>query len=153
MHRVVSMAARAAISVSCFMAVSAEAQVSPAGLWRTIDDHSGKDKSLVRIVDAAGVLSGRIEKLLDPSTHPDAVCDACSDERKNKPLKGLLVIRNVHRSAEQPEQWDGGDILDPKTGQIYRVRLKPQEGGRKLEVRGYFGAPSFGRSQIWQRVE
>jgi uncharacterized protein (DUF2147 family) len=49
--------------------------------------------------------------------------------------------------------WSGGEILDPKDGQTYKVRLKPVEGGARLEVRGYIGAPLFGRTQVWQRTE
>lgn len=132
---------------------AASMQATPAGLWKTTDESSGKDTSLVRIVEEGGVLTGRIEKILDPDSPPHAVCDRCYDDRKNVPLVGLLLIRNVHHSPKDVAIWDGGDILDPHNGRIYKVRLRPQEAGQKLEVRGYIGAPSFGRSQIWLRVE
>ncbi|GIX24193.1 MULTISPECIES: DUF2147 domain-containing protein [Caldimonas] len=128
-------------------------QASPVGLWKTIDDASKKEKSLVRITEQGGVLSGRIEKLLDPQSKPDAVCDKCSDERKGQPIVGLTIIRNVRQNADDASVWDGGDILDPNNGKVYRVRLKPVDGGKTLEVRGYIGAPLLGRTQIWQRVE
>jgi uncharacterized protein (DUF2147 family) len=128
-------------------------QASPVGLWKTIDDGTKKEKSLVRISDQGGVLIGRIEKLLDPQAKPDAVCDKCSDERKGQPIVGLNIIRNVRPNAEDASTWDGGDILDPNNGKVYRVRLKPVDGGKKLEVRGYIGAPLLGRTQVWQRVE
>ena len=132
---------------------TAFAQSTPVGLWKTIDDETKKEKSLVRVTESDGVVTGRIEKLLDPTTKPDAVCEKCSDERKDKPILGLQIIRNVKKNADDPEMWDGGRILDPNNGKDYRVRLKPVEGGKKLEVRGYIGAPLLGRTQVWQRVE
>jgi uncharacterized protein (DUF2147 family) len=137
-----------------FAAAGASAQsVSPVGLWKTIDDATKKEKSLVRIVEAGGVLVGRIEKLIDPAEKADPVCDKCSDERKDKPVVGLTIIRNVKASADDHELWDGGDILDPGNGKLYKVRLKPVQGGKALEVRGYIGMPLLGRTQTWIRVE
>ena len=123
------------------------------GLWKTIDDDSKKEKSLVRISEAGGVFSGKIEKLLDPDTKPDAKCDKCSDERKDQLILGLPIIRNVKANADDATLWAGGEILDPNNGKTYKVRLKPADGGKKLEVRGYIGAPLLGRTQTWHRVE
>ena len=127
------------------------AQASPAGLWKTIDDETKQEKSLVRITDAGGVLSGRIEKLLDPSAKPDAVCDKCTDERKDKPVVGMTILRNLKNNADDKEWWDGGDIVDPNNGKVYKARLRPVEGGKKLQMRGYLGP--FYRTQTWIRVE
>jgi uncharacterized protein (DUF2147 family) len=133
--------------------LSAWAQSTPVGLWKTIDDDSKKEKSLVRISEAGGVFSGKIEKLLDPDTKPDAKCDKCTDERKDQPILGLPIIRNVKANGDDATLWDGGEILDPNNGKTYKVRLKPADGGKKLEVRGYIGAPLLGRTQTWHRVE
>ena len=133
--------------------LSAWAQSTPVGLWKTIDDDSKKEKSLVRISEAGGVFSGKIEKLLDPDTKPDAKCDKCTDERKDQPILGLPIIRNVKANGDDATLWDGGEILDPNNGKTYRVRLRPADGGKKLEVRGYIGAPLLGRTQTWHRVE
>lgn len=136
--------------VACLLliaAAAAQAQDTPVGLWRTLDDHTGQEKSLVRISDTGGVITGRIEKLLHPP-QPDPVCDKCRDERQGKPIIGLTIIEGLRRDGEV---WDGGRILDPELGRIYSVRLKPVEGGRKLEVRGYLGP--FFRTQTWSRVE
>ena len=132
-------------------ATAAFAQATPTGLWKTIDDKTGKERSLIRITEGGGVYTGRIEKSLDPGSEPNAVCDKCTDERKGKPLIGMALIRNVKQSADDKELFDGGDITDPDNGKVYRLRLKPLEGGKKLEVRGYIGP--FYRNQTWLRVE
>lgn len=131
--------------------LSAFAQMSPVGLWKTIDDDSKKEKSLVRIKESNGVFSGTIEKLLDPDSKPDAVCEKCTDERKDKPVLGMTILRNLKQSADDKTVYDGGDIVDPNNGKVYRTRLKPVEDGKKLEMRGYIGP--FYRTQVWIRVE
>ena len=131
-------------------ACGAWAQATPVGLWKTIDDETKTEKSLVRITDTGGVLSGRIEKFLDPGAKADAVCDLCEDDRRNKPVMGMTIIRNAKADAKA-ETWEGGDILDPTKGKVYKLRLKPIDGGKKLEVRGYIGP--FFRNQQWIRVE
>jgi len=133
-------------------AVAAQAQMTPVGLWKTIDDDGKTEKSLVRITDSGGVVSGKIEKLFDAAKQ-DSKCDKCTDERKDKPVLGMTIIRNVKAHAEDKDLWEGGDILDPNNGKNYRVRIKPVDGGKKLEVRGYIGAPILGRTQTWVRVE
>ncbi|WP_068168076.1 DUF2147 domain-containing protein [Hydrogenophaga taeniospiralis] len=132
-------------------AVSAFAQTTPVGLWKTIDDDTKKEKSLVRITDNNGVFSGHIEKLLDPDTKPDAVCEDCTDERKGKPVLGMTILRNLKQNADDKAIYDGGDIVDPNNGKVYRTRLKPVDGGKRLEMRGYIGP--FYRTQVWLRVE
>ena len=131
--------------------LSAFAQMSPVGLWKTIDDDTKKEKSLVRIKETNGVYSGTIEKFLDPATKADAVCDKCTDERKDKPILGMTILRNLKQNADDKTVYDGGDIVDPNNGKVYRSRLKPIEDGKKLEMRGYIGP--FYRTQVWIRVE
>ena len=135
-----------------FVAASASAfaQMSPAGLWKTIDDETKKEKSLVRIKEVNGVFSGTVDKFLDPTTKLDDVCEKCTDERKDKPVLGMTIIRGAKADAAR-QHWEGGDILDPNNGKVYKLRLKPEDGGKTLEVRGYIGP--FFRNQQWQRVE
>jgi len=131
------------------LAASACAQNTPAGLWRTVDDASGEAKAEIRIVaNAAGVLSGVVEKAIGHSDEP--LCTLCTDDRKGKPKLGLEIIRGV-RQAEGKAEWEGGKILDPENGKEYTVRLVPLEGGKQLRVRGYIGP--FYRTQVWQRIE
>ena len=126
---------------------------SPAGAWKTIDDATKKEKSVVRIVDNGGVYSGRIEKLLETTMSPDAVCKECTDDRKDKPVVGLLIIRNMKQSADDKSVYEGGDILDPANGKVYKAKMKLVDNGSKLEVRGFVGISLLGRTQTWVRAE
>ena len=130
--------------------IAAQAQTSPVGLWRSFDEKTGEPKAEVRIDQAGGVLSGRIDKRLAKGAVPDAVCTECSDDRKDKPMLGLEIIRGA-RKAPDAEVWQDGKILDPENGRSYSLKMTPIEGGKKLEVRGSIGP--FGRTQTWTRVD
>ena len=127
------------------------AQATPAGLWKTIDDETKQEKSLVRITDNAGTFSGKVEKILNPARQ-EARCDDCSDARKGQPVLGMTILQGVKANTSETGLWDGGEILDPNNGKTYKVRITPVDGGKKLEVRGYVGAPLLGRTQTWIRV-
>jgi len=126
------------------------AQATPVGLWKTIADDGKTEKSLVRIAESGGVVNGRVEKILD-SAKAASLCQECSDERKGQPVTGMTIIRSAKKGDDGV--WAGGDILDPNNGKVYKVHLKPVDGGKKLEVRGYLGTPMLGRTQTWIRVE
>jgi uncharacterized protein (DUF2147 family) len=128
------------------------AQATPTGLWKTIDDKTKAERALVRITESGGVFTGRIEKLLAPDAKPDAKCDKCDDDRKDKLIVGLDIVRGVKKGSDD-DLWDGGTILDANEGKVYKVRMKPVDGGKQLEVRGYVGMPMLGRTQTWIRVE
>ena len=118
--------------------LSAFAQNTPVGLWKTIDDDGKTEKSLVRINESGGVLTGKIEKIFDTSKQ-DATCDKCTDERKDKPVLGMTILRNLKQDAEDKDAWSGGEVLDPNNGKTYRAKLKPIDGGKALQMRGYLG--------------
>jgi uncharacterized protein (DUF2147 family) len=144
----IGLAARAAAAVLVLAAAPlAFAQATPAGLWKTIDDETKQEKSHVRIVEAGGVLTGRIERITDP-TKQDSKCDKCEGARKDQKVLGMMILEGVKRDGSH---WDGGTILDPNNGKVYKVRLTPKDGGKALEVRGFIGP--FYRNQTWVRVE
>ena len=128
---------------------AAWAQATPAGVWKTIDDETKQEKSLVRVSEAAGVISGKIDKLLDPAKQ-ESKCDKCSDARKDQPITGMTIIEGVKKAAGE-DYWDSGTILDPNNGKTYKVRLTLKDGGKTLEVRGFIGF--LYRNQTWHRVE
>jgi len=139
----------AAVLLIAAAAPLAWAQATPVGLWKTIDDETKQEKSLVRITEASGVLVGRIEKLLDPAKQ-ESKCDKCTDARKDQPVLGMIIIEGVKKNPDEPH-WDGGTILDPNNGKTYKLRLTPKDGGKTMEVRGYIAF--FFRNQTWIRVE
>ena len=128
--------------------VFAQAAASPVGLWKTVDDETKQVKSLIRIVERDGMLTGRVEKIL--SDKPDAKCEKCTDERKDQPVLGMTIITGMTRDGDQ---WEHGKILDPNNGKVYSSRMKLHDGGKSLEVRGFIGVALFGRSQTWIREE
>ena len=136
-----------------FFAALAHAQATPAGMWKTIDDDGKEETSLIRISEAGGVFTGRLEKLLRPGAKTDTVCDKCTDDRKDKPIVGMTLISGVKQSESDKTRWDGGEILDPNNGKTYKVRLTLGEAGKTLKVRGYIGTPMLGRTQTWLRAE
>lgn len=129
--------------------LGAFAQNTPVGTWTTIDDKTDKPKSVVEIYQAKdGSLAGRVNEILQSDRGPNPVCDKCSGDRKNKPVKGMVILWGIRQDGES---WEGGKILDPASGKVYSVRVTPIEGGKKLEVRGYMGFSMLGRNQIWVR--
>lgn len=135
--------------VVCGFSVSAMAQMSPVGMWQTIDDKDGTVKSEIRIVENAGVVSGKVDKILDPKTKQDDKCEECTDERKDQPVLGMEILRGL-KKVEGKDVWEGGTVLDPKNGKVYKATVTPLEGGKKLQMRGYIGF--FYRTQVWNRV-
>ena len=141
---------RSAIAVLfAVSSVSALAQMTPVGLWRTIDDHDGSAKSEIRIVENGGVISGKVDKILEKGKQ-DEKCVECKDERKDQPIQGMEILRGL-KKAEGKDVWEGGNVLDPNNGKVYRATVAPIEGGAKLQMRGYIGF--FYRTQIWIRVQ
>lgn len=124
---------------------------TPVGKWKTIDDATGKPKSIVAIWEQDGKLYGKVDKLLDPKPDdPNPVCKKCDGELKNKPILGLRMLWDMKKDGDK---WTGGKILDPDNGKSYRCILTPIEGGKKLLVRGFIGMALLGRTQTWLREE
>jgi uncharacterized protein (DUF2147 family) len=150
-NRPLAQAGRAlAALILVVFAVAARAQMTPVGTWRSVDESTGQPKAQVVISESGGVLTGRIEQLLRPGADPKAVCDRCTDERKDQPMAGLEIIRGAHK-AEGRDVWEDGRILDPENGSNYALRLTPIDGGQKLQVRGSVGP--FWRTQVWVRMK
>lgn len=122
---------------------------TPIGLWVTVDDKTGARRSQVRIDETKGVLTGRIEQILEADKR-NANCIKCTGPRRNQPVLGMTIIEGVRLNGGEG-YWEYGSILDPNDGKVYRVRLTPKNGGRMLEVRGFLGP--FYRNQYWIRAE
>jgi uncharacterized protein (DUF2147 family) len=131
--------------------ISYAADLSPVGLWKTIDDQNGKERALIRITENNDEYQGRIEKIFPkPGDVPNPRCEKCDGRRRNQPILGLTIIWGLKK---QGDEYGGGEILDPETGKIYRVKMTPQDGGKTLDVRGFIGFSLIGRTQTWIREE
>ena len=135
----------------CVLAGAAFAQATPVGLWKTVDDETGKEKSFVRITETGGVLSGKVERIVDPAKQ-EQTCQDCTDARKGQKVLGMTIVEGVKKNADG-SVWDGGTILDPNNGKVYKVKMTPKDGGKALDVRGFIGFSLLGRTQTWVRVE
>lgn len=139
-----------AMALLAMLAGQAWAQTtSIVGQWTTIDDKTSKPRSIIRIVEENGSFEAIIDKIFpQPGEDPDPKCDKCKDHRKDQRVIGMKIMTGLKRTGTA---FDGGQILDPDDGNIYRVKMKLSDDGKKLEVRGYIGISLFGRSQTWVR--
>ena len=136
-----------AVSLLALLGGTAWAQMTPIGAWHSIDDATGQPKARVVIAETAGVLNGRIEKVLRKDADPNAVCDKCSDDRKNKPITGMEIIRGMKPDGGS---WSGGTILKPDEGKVYKSKMELVENGAKLKVSGCVAF--ICKSQLWERI-
>jgi len=139
----------AACSILTLNAIAQDS--SPVGLWKNIDDETGKPKALIRITENGGEYKGKIEKLFrEPGEEQNPMCTKCEGEMKDKQILGMTMLTNLRLDGDE---YTGGEILDAKNGKVYKSKVKVIEGGKKLSVRGYIGIPLIGRSQVWVREE
>ena len=132
----------------CVAALSANAADSAVGRWKTIDDKTGKVKSIVEIAQASnGTLSGKVVDILQSDKGPNPVCSDCSGANKDKPVKGMTILWNL--KSDGAGSWSGGTILDPANGKTYKSKMKLQTGGTRLDVSGCVAF--ICRAQTWQR--
>lgn len=149
MMKIVSLTACGLLSAAASLGCLAQ-ETSPAGLWKSIDDATGKPAAMIRIRQANGEFTAQIETLLRPhADDPNPTCERCPGSRKGQPVAGLVILSGMRR---QGATYSGGEILDPENGKTYRCNMTLSPDGSRLEVRGYIGAPLFGRTQIWTRV-
>ena len=121
------------------------AQASPEGRWKTIDDETGKVKSIVEITASGGKLRGQVVDILQSDRGPDPTCDKCKGANKDKPIKGMTILWDLARDGDE---WTGGTILDPAKGKTYKSKAKLLDAGRL----GVSGCVAFiCREQVWIR--
>ncbi len=142
--------ASAGFGVLCGLLLLAGAQAadpdSPAGKWKTIDDKSGKPKSIVQITENNGVLTGKIVELLEGAS--EKTCSKCEGDLKDKPLVGMRILWDLKKEGDE---WTDGKIFNPTDGGTYTSKAKLSDGGKTLEVTGKW--MFFSKQQQWQRVD
>ena len=126
----------------------AHAQDAPAGHWKTIDDATGKPKSIVEIYRAKdGSYVGKVAEILDLKDGPNPACDKCPGANHDKPIKGMVILWGLKPNGAG--KWSGGHVLDPNNGKTYKSKLELLDGGKKL---GMSGCIAFlCRQQVWVR--
>ena len=126
----------------------ANAQETPIGHWTSIDDATGKPKSIVEIYQARdGSFAGRIAEVLDLKEGPNPLCIKCGGANKDKPIKGMVILWGL--KPDGASHWSGGRVLDPENGKTYKSKLELMDGGRKLGMSGCIAF--FCRQQVWIR--
>ncbi|HET6434493.1 MAG TPA: DUF2147 domain-containing protein [Xanthomonadaceae bacterium] len=122
------------------------AQTGPTGRWKTIDDETGKVKSIVEITQAAnGTLQGKVVEILHSDRGPNPTCDKCRGANKDKPVKGMTILWGLRADDDE---WTGGTVLDPAKGKTYKAKVE-MLGPDKL---GMSGCIAFiCRQQVWVR--
>ncbi|MBI9041404.1 DUF2147 domain-containing protein [Lutibacter sp.] len=134
------------VTLGLFLTFSSNAQ-SIFGKWKTIDDETGKEKSIVEIYNVNGKVYAKVLQVLEKGKE-DKVCDLCKGDKKNKPVKGMVIIDGLTKDGDE---WNDGKILDPKTGKEYKCYIT-LENNTKLKVRGYIGFALIGRTQYWHKI-
>jgi uncharacterized protein (DUF2147 family) len=140
----------AALLAGSLSFVAYAGNITPDGVWKTIDDRTGKARSVVRITNENGEYSGVVEKGLLPTDKDGDVCDQCTGDLENQRIIGMKILTGIRQNADG---FDCGEVVDPDNGETYQCQIHLDPSGNQLEVRGYVGIPMLGRTQTWLRLQ
>lgn len=125
------------------------AHAEPLGLWSTEDD-----QGRVQISQCADSVCGDLvwlEDALDEQGNPRLDVHNPEQSLRSRPLEGLRIVWDMQPSGDG-KSWKDGRVYDPESGKVYQGRIT-LEGQDVLKLRGFVGAPMFGRTSTWTRVE
>ncbi len=135
------------IIIMLFVLSTSVATAQVTGMWKTVGDQDGTEKSIVEIYEKEGKLYGKVVKLLPAAAH--TTCEKCPGEFKDRPITGMVVLKDLKKSSTGATD---GKAIDPSSGKTYNCFIE-LESPDKLKLRGYLGVPTLGRTQYWYRVK
>ena len=134
------------IVILCLLTFGYGSSQDVFGKWKTIDDETGKEKSIVEIYEQNGKVYGKIIELINPK-QKNPLCTKCEGSKKDQPVLGMVIIEGLKKDDDV---YEDGTILNPENGKIYKCRLKIEDDKDTLQVRGYVAF--FYKTQNWKRV-
>jgi len=137
-----------AAAAMCIFSITFAGAQDVVGVWKTIDDQTNLPTSHVEIYKKGNTYFGKIVDILRDD--PNALCTECDGDLKNKPIMGMVILSDMVK--QDSKTWTSGSIIDPESGKEYKCKIY-LKSNLSLTLRGYIGAPLFGRSQEWIRIK